>query len=202
MNINYLRDYIDTLGDVLSFAHENKYVTNAVERAVSYSPFFQSLEGKEGFFLPIIDSTKLLKQLFPELSDNQFKDHRVYNQCLWAAESYLYIQEKTKMTFEAIFLYMPINKMYDYYPLYHEMDFSHIVKEFERLYNEKTVLSLLLEQYHYHLTDVCEQCCCSYNLLYSYKQRRRNIRKASVELMHKLANYFHVRIETISELKI
>ena len=201
MNDNYLYEYANILERVLSFSYKNKYSLNATERAISYSPFFQLVEKGDGVIAPIVDDSLLIKQLFPEINC-LLKDVPVYVQTLWAAESYLRIQEATQLTLECIFLYIPIQKMYDYFPLYHEMSFSQIVDEFERLYQERSVFSILVDKYHFHLIDVSEKCSCSYNVLFSYKQRRRDIKKASVELVSKLANIFHVRIETISELKI
>lgn len=92
--------------------------------------------------------------------------------------------------------------MYEYFPLYHEMDFSHIIKEFKRLYSEKSVLGLLIDRYHYSLTDIAKQIGVSYDLLSSLKQRRRDIRKASVEVVVKLSQLLNVRIETLSEVVI
>ena len=89
--------------------------------------------------------------------------------------------------------------MYEYFPLYHEMDFSHIIKEFKRLFEEKSALGLLIEKYHYSLTDIAKQTGISYDLLSSLKQRRRDIKKTSVEVVARLSRIFNVRIETIAE---
>ena len=201
MNDNYLFEYANLLERVLSFAHQNKYSLNATEKAISYSMFFQNVEKSGGVFAPIIEDSVLVKQLFPEITCD-LSTVSTYVQCLWAAEAYLWIQEETKLTFECIFLYLPIQRMYDYFPLYHEMDFSQIVNEFIRLYQEKSVLALLIEKYHYLLVDVAEECSCSYDVLFSYKQRRRDIKKASVSLIYKLARLFHVRMATISALEV
>ena len=96
-------------------------------------------------------------------------------------------------------MYIPINKMYEYFPLYHEMDFSHIIKEFKRLFNEKSVLGLLIEKHRYSLTDISKNIDISYDMLTSLKNRRRDIKKTSVEVAIKLSQVFDVRIETITE---
>ena len=53
-----------------------------------------------------------MKEIFPEISVD-LDNTPVHNQCLWAAESYIRIQEKTGLTFEAIFLYIPIDKSWN-----------------------------------------------------------------------------------------
>ena len=201
MNSNYLYEYANLLERVLSFSYKNKYSLNATERAISYSSFFQLVEKSEGVIAPIVEDSVLVKQLFPEINCS-LKDVPTFKECLWAAESYLWIQEKTHLTFECIFLYIPLKKMYEYFPIYHEMDFSRIVEEFYRLFKEKSAFAILLEKYKYLLVDIAQECSCSYDVLYSYKQRRRDIKKASVELVKKLSCIFHTRIETIAELKV
>lgn len=198
MNSNYLYDYVNLLERVFSFGYKTNYSTSAIERAISYSSFFQKIEKNES---PIINDSLLLTALFQENSIN-LEAIPVYNQCLWAAEAYLRIQDECRLSFEAIFLYIPINKMYDYFPLYHEMDFSHIVKEFLSLYEKKSVFSLLLDKYNFALNNVSNDICISYETLYSLKQRRRDIKKISVETGKAIADYFNVRLETLAEIKL
>lgn len=198
MNSNYLYDYVNLLERVFSFGYKTNYSTSAIERAISYSSFFQKIEKNES---PIINDSLLLTTLFQENSIN-LEAIPVYNQCLWAAEAYLRIQDECRLSFEAIFLYIPINKMYDYFPLYHEMDFSHIVKEFLSLYEKKSVFSLLLDKYSFALNNVSNDICISYETLYSLKQRRRDIKKISVETGKAIADYFNVRLETLAEIKL
>lgn len=198
MNSNYLYDYVNLLERVFSFGYKTNYSTSAIERAISYSSFFQKIEKNES---PIINDSLLLTALFQENSIN-LEAIPVYNQCLWAAEAYLRIQNECHLSFEAIFIYIPINKMYDYFPLYHEMDFSHIVKEFLSLYEKKSVFSLLLEKYNFALNNVSNDIGISYETLYSLKQRRRDIKKISVETGKAIADYFNVRLETLAEIKL
>lgn len=199
MNNQYLYEYVNVLERVLSTAYEYNYSTPALERLISYSPFFQDIEKDSGGFPPIINDTALVKELFPNFKKDLLTIP-IYNQCLWAAESYLRIQKETGLTFECIFLYISISKMYEYFPLYHEMDFSHIVKEFKRLFSTKSILKLLSEKYHYSLVDIAKQTNISYDMLSSLSNRRRDIKKTNVEIIIKLSKIFNVRIETIAEI--
>lgn len=200
MNNYYLSEHIALLERVFSFAYQHKYALKVVEKEVSYSSFFQSIE-KRDYFSAFIDDGSLIKNIF-HVSNFDLMQTPTYNQCLWAAEAYLRIQEKTKLTFEAIFLYIPISKMYDYFPLFHEMDFIQIVDEFKRLYFNQSVLNILLTSYNYSLKYVSEILSLPYDSLYSYKTRRRDIKKISGEASYLLASLFHVRIETLLELHI
>ena len=201
MNSLYLEEYINIFERVLSVGYINNYSTPSIERLISYSSYFQGIEKDKSGFAPISEDNAIIKEFFPDFKKGLL-DVKVYNQCLWAAESYLRIQGETGLTFECIFQYISINKMYEYFPLYHEMDFSHIINEFKRLYEDKSVLSILIDKYHYSLMDISKRTGISYDMLSSLKQRRRDIRKASVEIVTKLSQIFNVRIETIGEIVI
>lgn len=198
MNSQYLNEYASNLERILSIGYEYNYSTPSLERSISYSSYFQNIEKDNKGFAPITNDVTLIKDLFPNLKVDLLNMPH-YNQCLWAAESYLRIQGETGLTFECIFLYIPINKMYEYFPLYHEMDFSHIIDEFKRLYAEKSAFQLLVERYHYSLSNLSKEIDVSYDMLYSLKLRRRDIKKTSVEIVARLSQVFNVRIETIAE---
>ena len=200
MNTNYLYEYIDLLERVLSTAYKYSYSTGALEKNISESPFFQTLESND-YQNPIIDEETLIKEVFPEI-EVDLDSAPIYNQCLWAAESYLRIQDETKFTFELIFLYIPIKEMYRCFDLYHEMDFSQIIDEFKRRYEEKSVFAILLDKYKFSLKDINIVTGISYETLASLKQRKRNIKKVNVETIIKIARFFRVRIETISEVSL
>ena len=198
MNSQYLYEYANIFERVLSTSYEYNYSTSAIERLISYSSFFQSIEKDNNGFAPIISESALIKSFFPNFKKD-LSDIPVYNQCLWVAEAFLRIQGETGLTFECIFLYIPIKTMYEYFPLYHEMDFSHIIKEFKRLYLENSALGLLIERYHYSLMDIAKRVGVSYDLISSLKNRRRDIKKTNVDIVIKLSLIFNVRVETIAE---
>lgn len=201
MNENYLEEYTNLFERVLSVAYEQKYSPAALEKQIVYSSYFRAIEEDKDAFAPIITEADLIKAIFTDIPiDIESTPH--YRQCIWAAESYLRIQGDTGLTFEAIFLYLPIQKMYQYFDLYHEMDFSQIINRFKELYAEKSILALLLTRYRYPLTYVAEQTKIPYATLSSLKKRKRDIQKASVDMVASLARFLHVRIETLAELKI
>lgn len=201
MNTNYLYDYVDLLEKVLSYGHKHNYSTSTIERSVSYSPFFMKIESNEDYFGAIVETGRLIHSIFPEKT--VFTDHApTYIPCLWAAEAYIRIQEHSKLTFEAIFLYLPIEKMYELFPLYHEMDFSKTIFYFDELVEKQPIFAILLKRYKYTLKYVFENTGISYQTLASLKQRRRDIKKMNIESLYKLSKLFKVRIETLAEIKL
>ena len=63
MNSQYLYEYSNILERVLSFGYEYNYSTPSLERLISYSSYFQSIEKDSSGFAPIINSDELIKEL-------------------------------------------------------------------------------------------------------------------------------------------
>lgn len=201
MNSNYLYEYSILFEAVLSAGYKLNYSLSALERAISYSRFFQNIENDDKTLPPIINDHNLINEIF---SDDEIDLDNIptYNQCLWAAEAYLRIQGESHLTFEAIFLYLPIGKIYDLFSVYHEMDFSQIVQYFMSLIENKTVFALLIEKYNYSIKDVSKATGIPYATLFSLKQGHRDMKKTSIEVVNKLATLLRVRLETLAELKL
>lgn len=200
MDSTYLYDYVNVFERVLSFAYKKHFSLDALQRLVSYSSFFQKIEKSRRGLPPIITDNALVKSLFFGL-DVDLDRIPVFNQCLWASEAYLRIQESTRLTFEAIFLYFPISRMYDCFDVYHEMDFSQIVNAFNEQYEKKSSLALLIKKYSYSLVLISEQTGVPYGTLYSLKTRRRDIKNLNVQHLFDIATFLNVRIETLAEVK-
>ena len=201
MNSQYWISYSNSLERVLSVGHVFKYSARAVEKAISNSRFFQSIETDSKNLPATLSDQDLIKQVFPDINVKT-SNVEEFNETSWAAYSYMYLQGKTKKTFECIFLYIGINKMFQYFPLYHEMDFSQLLEEFNRLYKEKSVLSILSEKYGISLKEIAAKTNIPYPSLVSLSQRKRNIQKLNVKDAVNLASFLHVRIETLCELDI
>lgn len=201
MDINYLYEYTDLLERVISVACELSYRLSSVESQISYSPFFQKVEKSSYVMPPIITDTELVKEIYSH-RDIDIGDIPVYKISLWSAEAYLRIQEASKLTFEAIFLYIPIKRMLNYFGVYHEMDFSQIVDEFFRLYKANSVLAVLLNKDYRSTKEISELLGISYETLFSYKQRRRDIKKMEAKSAYVLSTLLKVRIETLLEIKL
>lgn len=201
MKFNYLHDYIILLERVLSFGYKNGYSSSFIERSISYYSYFLKVEDDKRGLPPIAYDETLIEDIYSVNKPNMF-GVPMYSQCTWAAEAYLRIQGETKLTFESIFLYIPIDEMYLLYVIYHEMDFSQIVKEFKERFEKKSVLAKLSEKCRLSLSELSEKIGISQNTLLSLSSRRRSIGKTNFETVFKIAKLFDVRLETITETKI
>ena len=201
MNERHLDEYANILERILSTAAKYQYALATIEKRISDSGFFHLIETSHHGISPLGDDDYLIKSFFPE-TDINLKDVPIYNHCLWAAEAYMWIQYKTNLSFEAIFLILPLSVMYDRFPIYHEMGFTHIVNHFLERQNEETIFAILLKKFGYKLNDVAKMTNISKDTLYSFKQGKRDIKKANVDIVVRLASVFHVRTETFAGIAL
>lgn len=199
MNDNYIYDYISSLETIFSYGYIKQYSTSYIERALSYSSYIQRIENDFFGFAPIIFEGDFLKEIYKDVDNTEII---IYKQCAWASEAYIRIQKETGLTFEAIFLYIPLKKMYDYYLIYHEMDFSQIVDHFKTLYQKKSILDILTKERHIKLKEVSLRTKIPYDSLRAFKQRKRNIKNMNIEHLAILSRLFRVRMETLAEVRL
>lgn len=201
MDYKFLYSYLYYFERVLSVARSRNYSLLAVEKYISNSSYFQAIEDDVNNSSPVTTDVDLINSIFIDIKVDLTKVPH-YNKCLWAAEAYLRIQAETCFTFETIFLYIPIKKMYEYFILYHEMDYSKIISLFWELYKKESVLSLLIKQYNFSLIYISTETGFSYSTLSALKTRQRKIGSLNVHDLLKLSKLLHVRAETLSEFQI
>ena len=187
--------YVNMLERVLSFGYKTKYTFNVIEHYISHSSFFLVLEKDVIDSALFMSDEQLVKSIY---SDSiPLNEVPVYRQCLWAAEAYLTILKETHLAFEAMFLYLPLEKMYQMFDLYHEMDFSLVVEEFNNERQSSSILEKVLQKYHLSISKVSKETNIPYATLSSLKEKQRDMKKTNLETAVKLAAYFRIRVETL-----
>ena len=191
--------YLDCLAAAFSYGHEQVYREEIIEKRIAYSPFFQTLEREEDSPILYMSIESLLASLFYDSRKKEYS-YKNYSQCSWVAELYWRIQKESKLTFEAVFLYLPLKKAYQMYPIYHEMDFSQAIAFFQELRQKKTVLSLAMKRQEMANALLAFASGVSYSTIGALRIGRRDIRQVATIHVLKMARALHVRLETLLEV--
>lgn len=189
-------EMIETLALVLSCGYTHKFNGEVIEKRIANSSYFISIENSKenSFIYKTADSIVRNIYFDIELSNDDFK---LYNQSLWLSELYIRIQKETKMTFEAIFIYLPIDKGYEMFVLYHEMDFSQAVDYFISLREKRSILSILMKNKGISIGTLSDASGLSYSMISSLKRREKDITKVSASNFIQISSYLGVRPETL-----
>ncbi len=187
---------IETLAMVLSCGHTYKFSVEAIEKRIGYSPFFISFEKGVENTIIYENADSIVKRIYFDVDLSNY-DFKLYNQSLWLSELYIRIQKEVNVTFEAIFIYLPINKGYEMFDLYHEMDFSHAVDYFKSLKEKTSIISILMKNKRIDVGSLSNASGLSYSMISSLRRRGKDITKVSASNFIQISSYLGVRPETL-----
>jgi len=189
-------EIVFTLAELISFGHAYKYTDEVIMKRISYSSYFTSVENNKDNPVLYIDTRSLIDSVYQDVNA-AYDKIKVYKESLWLGELYLKIQRKTKMTFEAIFLYLPLNKGYEMFPVYHEMDYSQGVDYFVELVQKQSILSIVMKKKKLSVEEVSKASELSYQMISALKTRKKDIKKVAAFNLLLLADYIGVKPETL-----
>ena len=201
MEIINLYHYLDMFSNVLSYGHLLNYSFDVLEKRICKHRKFLAIENDNNSPELYIERNVVLKEIFfdsPKAIDELIR----YNECEWVADMYLYLQAETGFTFELLFLYIPLEKAYEMFPIYHEMDFSQSIGYFNEIFKKSTPLELLMRKKSTNGKDLSSICNIPYSTIMSIKKKKRNIKNLNGLSLLKLANFFKVRVETLLAVNV
>ena len=122
----------------------------------------------------------------------------IYNDAYWCGYSYFELQQRLKKPFSYLFLKLPLSKMMDIYPIFHEMDFSALLEFFEKEKDKKTILRALCEQRHCSLSKVSAATGINQATLSKYNADDEALLKGSFQNVYKISKYFNAPVSLFS----
>lgn len=191
MNNNYVLK--ETFARLFVIATTNKMNLSSFSYLLERSDFVNKIEAREydDYF------NKSLINIFYDITGitiNDDNSYGVYNDAYWCGYSYFEIFLRTKKPFSYIFLKLPLVKMMDIYPIYHEMDISSLLEYFAKQEQEKTILRALCEQKRTSLSKLSAATGIALTTLSKYNADDRALYKASFQNIIKIVNHFHAPV--------
>ena len=138
---------------------------------------------------------KSLPDIFFDIMRNSVDEdcsYGIYNDAYWCGYSYFELHRRTQKPFSYLFLKLPLAKMMDVYPIFHEMDFSSLLDYFVRITKEETILRLLCEERRASLPKLCFATGISLATLSKYNADDEALYNASFQNIVKIAEFFDV----------
>ena len=145
---------------------------------------------------------KSLTDIFVSVTGHDIENdnsYGVYNDAYWCGSSYFELFLRTGKPFSYLFLKLPLVKMMDIYPIYHEMDISSLVMFFNNLEKEKTILRLLCKNNRCSLPKLSSATGISLSTLSKYNANDAALYKGSFQNIIKIAKFFDAPISLFIE---
>lgn len=201
MVINDFRNRIkaqNVLELIFTIAIKEKISLETVQQRIAKSAYFNALYLEEETY-PIYEATQtIISNIFYEikLDMNSLYETIDVVSC-WCAEIFTKIAQEFSFTFEAIFLYFPIEKMISCFQLYHEMDDSQILGFFEKEVKEHSVLELASEKYKISNREISLVTGLSESMVSLLKNKKKDITKLSVATSIKISDLLKIDIRSL-----
>lgn len=117
----------------------------------------------------------------------------------WALASYQWYYARK---FKDIFSRIPLKKIIEMYPVYHEMDISQFIEDTEALFKSavsESKLKLIRESRGLSQAELSEKSGVNLRNIQMYEQRGNNIDKAQAQILYKLSRVLGCDVEDLLE---
>lgn len=192
---DYISKYSDTLAEIIALAKLDKYSFEYIEKTLSSSKMIDEFEYSDITLIAFTSSSRLYRSLFPDAKAS-INDIALFDSSYWIGETYIRIFLKYKLTFEAIFTYLPLEIMERQYALYHEMDEGQFDEYFESLLKEN-ILSKIMSKKSITSVLLAKKTGISLSTIRSLKEGKRDIHKISADKLEKIAAALNIKLRTL-----
>ena len=192
---DYVNKYQDVLGYIISRAINEKYATPFIERTIAYSLPFIEFEKSNITRIAFSSMESIYQELFPKKENMQFV-YNPYDEFGWVGYTYIRLFFDLRVTFELLFIIIPIDELLSMYHLYHEMDYTQtlmfVKSKIKHSYLDNVMINRQLSS-----KDVSSMTNISYSTIKSLRYGIRDINKYEAYSLLKIAIALNVRVETL-----
>ena len=192
---DYVNKYQDALSYILSRAVYEKYSFSYIEKVISYSSVFSELEKSNVTQIAFSSYEKNYSILFPDSSNNDFV-FNPYDMFSWIGSSYMKLFLSLEITFELLFIILPLPEMMNLYSLYHEMDYTQLLNHVRELV-PFSPLDTIMKNRNISSNKLSELSGVSCPTIKALRYGRRDINKFEAGNLFKVAIHLNVKAESL-----
>ncbi len=191
---DYIQKYQNALSYILGRSITHGFSFSFIERSIAYSITFSEFEKSNVTRIVFSSNEEIYSEIFNNV-DISYKENP-YDIYGWLGYIYIYLFLEFKVTFEMLFIALPLETAIKMYPIYHEMDISHL-----RDYLLKTLhpssLSLIMKKHNLTMKQLSETTGIPFATIRSLKLGYRDINKLEVYKTLLIAHALNVKIESL-----
>lgn len=198
MNNLDIKSTRETFARLFVLAVQNKMNLYAFTNALIHSEFIKLIE--EDRYTDYFN--KSLKDIFFDITnftvieDNSFA---IYDDAYWSGYMYFELHQKIHKPFAFIFLKLPLVKMMELYPVYHEMDYSALYEQFDRFDKKKTIMNHLLENNRCSINKLSKSTDIALSTLRKYASSDKALYNASFKNINQISSFFEAPMSLFVE---
>lgn len=191
---DYIQKYENVLTYVLGRSITNGYSFSFIERNIAYSVTFSEFEKSNVTNIAFSSNEKIYSELFDD--ENNGYEENPYDIYGWLGYIYIHLFLEFKITFEMLFIALPIETAIQMYPVYHEMDISQLDNYFAcELFPSS--LSCIMKKRDITMQELANKTNIPFATIRSLKLGYRDIDKLEVFKTVLIASALNVKIESL-----
>lgn len=191
---DYIEKYQSALERLLSKTIGLHFSFSFIERKIAYSDVFSEFEKSNVTLIAFNDNERIYDAIFGN-SDNDLlmEDDAIYS---WLSFVYIHLFLKFKVTFEMLFMALPLKKALNMFHLYHEMDITQVDKVFDDAIIPSS-LSCVMDSKKITVRQLSEKTRIPFATIRSLKYGYRSIDKLEASKLISIAFALNVKTETL-----
>ncbi len=204
----YLNNVQGALGDMLDYGvNLCGFTAESFMKLFLASTVSKKIENGEPAYLSGKSGIELVAEIVKETTGNdisiEISERYSRSSEYWIGYAIAYYQWYSNRKFKDIFKAFSFNDLQKMYYTLHEADitrFAEIVDNRIREINTDTSLKRIRVAYGYTQAELAKKSCVSLRSIQMYEQRKKDINKASVETIFRLAKSLGCTVEDLIEL--
>ena len=191
---DYVQKYENVLTYILGRSITKGYSFSFVERCISYSATFSEFEKSNVTHIAFSSNERIYSEIFDDENNGYIENpYDIYG---WLGYIYIHLFFKFKITFEMLFIALPIETAINMYPLYHEMDVSQM-DDYLSIELFPSSLSCIMKKRNITMQELATKTNIPFSTIRSLKLGYRDIDKLEVFKTVLIASALNVKIETL-----
>ena len=180
------------LSKIFFYGYSHFYSPLAIEEKIIHHQYFLDLEnGDSGFLIKETPESILSSIYHTKINEEILCDNPL---SLWLGEAYTKLFFSFNKSFAFLFLYLPLIKAEELFPLYHEMDMLQLLQYFDGLTKKESILTLLLNKDNISIHELSTLTGISGYTLTNLTRDNHNIYQASFDTIFKISQVCDVNV--------
>lgn len=206
-NKSYLNNAKKVLGEFFDYAiNDCEFKPKWITTIFLNSGVAQQFERGNPMFLVGVSGVEMLHEVVKITYDNKQLPKPTmnfnYSQEYWAGWALAQYQWYSAKRFKDIFDRIDLTDIIEMYPLYHEMDISHFIKDIDEKYNsinKDIKLKSIRENIGMSQSELATLSGINIRTIRSYEQKDNHIDKAQAHILYKLSRALGCNVEDLLE---
>ena len=192
-------DYIEKYESVFSYligrSISENYSLPYIQSMIANSKMCDEIENSNVTTIAFTSKENLYDDIFHPITINNI-DISPYSVYGWLGYIYIHLFIDLKTTFEYLFYLLPIEEALNMYPLYHEMDYSHIL-QFVKEQDKLSHLYVVMNKLHISSQKLSNMTNISSSTITALKYNNRDFDKLEVKKALLICNALNIKITSL-----